>query len=174
MDLISTPLKFFKGEGKIREYCFLNQQPIEFLSADEAKKSFKKINVFSKKLADNLDWTNRLDYQNSEIDSTFFFKGKILKTHQDILGTSGAYHNHQYSSALIELHSPNSKKVAGYVLLLLEYAVPSKHINNIDEYYLPKPFIECFHFSTKNELNLGIESISMRNEFSSIKSDLCY
>lgn len=172
MNLVSTSLEFFKSEGKVREYCFLNQQPIELISADEAKKTFKKINVFSKKLADNLDWTNRLDYQNSEIDTTFFFKGKLLKTHQDILGTSGAYHNHQYSAALIELHESSSSKVTGYVLLLLEYAVPSKHINNIDEYYLPKPFVECFHFSTKDELNLGLDSIALRSEYLSLKNNL--
>ena len=46
MNLVSTSLEFFKSEGKVREYCFLNQQPIELISADEAKKTFKKINVF--------------------------------------------------------------------------------------------------------------------------------
>lgn len=170
MELVETVLDFFKDSGKIREYCFLNHKPTEKISVEEAKKAFKKLNVFSKKLADNLDWTNRLDYQNSEIDTTFFFKGKILNTHQDILGTLGAYHNHQYSSALIELHEDERKKVSGYVLLLLEYAVPSKYINNIEEYYLPKPIVECFHFSTEEELKRGIEEIKVRDEFRSVKT----
>ena len=72
--MIETKLDFFKADGKIREYCFLNQKSSDSISIEEAKKSFKRINVFSKKLADNLDWTRRLDYQNSEIDTTLFFK----------------------------------------------------------------------------------------------------
>ena len=170
--LIETKLDFFNTDGKIREYCFLNQKPIDSISIEEEKKSFKRINVFSKKLADNLDWTRRLDYQNSEIDTTLFFKGRLIATNQDILGTCGAYHNHQYSSALIELHDSEKPKVVGYAVVLLEFAVPSKHINNLETYYLPKPILQCFHFNSYNELVSGLKKIEERGEFSTLSNHL--
>lgn len=41
MELVETPLDFFKDSGKIREYCFLNHKPTEKISVEEAKKLLK-------------------------------------------------------------------------------------------------------------------------------------
>lgn len=143
LDVYSYP----SGVGrKVFLNISLNQQK----AADFDENPFERISLFDKSLAGHLSYIDPEDYQGGERDATFYYDGEILDIDTHYSASSGAYCNFERTTVLIELN-PNDEFEANLALLDIKYAVPSKHINDIENFYAPCPEVKYYSFKNWDE-----------------------
>ena len=124
----------------------LNQQNASVFDEN----TLESISLFDERLAGHLSYINTEDYQGSEHDATFYFNGKILDINTSHPVSYGADCNYERATVLIELNL-NDEFESTLALLDIEYMVPSKYINNIDEFDSPCSEVTYYSFKTWGE-----------------------
>lgn len=146
----------------VNNEIFLNTSLKQQNDDDFDENELSSINIFDSKVADHLYYTDCNEEDGSDNDANIIFDGEILKI-DNFMGQEvfGAYHNYQYSAIAFELN-PNNDIDDNYGLLLTTYSVPSKYINNLDNWETLQPCMEYFGFKTKSEAIQIIEELKSK------------
>lgn len=135
--------------GKDRK-VFLNVSLNQQNSPDFDENKLESFTLWDERLADRLSYLDHDDYQGTDRDATFYFDGEILEFHQDSATECGADHNYENAAVLLKLN-PNEDFSAQYAVLHVIYGVPSKHINDVDNFYAPHPEVLYHEFNSLEE-----------------------
>lgn len=144
---VKNVLEIAEYPSEIQNKAFLNTSLKDQLDPDFDENELNSFSLFEDRLADHLAWINNEEHQDTEKDATIFFDGKILTTTQ-LKNTMicGSYCNLEKSCVLLKLN-PNTHFPEQYGLFCITYYVPSKHINNIDDFEMPEPSFTYYAFN---------------------------
>ena len=156
--------------SEIQNKGFLNISLEDQVSPEFDENQLNSFNLFEDQLADHLAWIDNTEHQDSENDAQILFDGEVLAKSQFKNATlCGPHCNLEKASVLLKLN-PNEVFPEQYGLFCITYYVPSKHINDVDDFEMPEPSFSFYAFkdleSTKEQI------ISLENKENLVISDL--
>lgn len=133
--------------SEFQNKAFLNVSLKDQTSPKFVDSDLNSFSLFEDRLADHLAWINNEDHQESKIDATILFDGEIITTTQlkDRI-ICGADCNLEKSNVLLKLN-PTKEFPEQYGLFCITYFVPSKHVNDIENFEMPEPRLAYYAFN---------------------------
>lgn len=133
--------------SEIQNQAFLNISLKDQTNPEFDENNLNSFSLFEDRLADHLAWIDNEEHQDTKKDATIFFDGVILTTSQlsDTV-ICGSDCNLEKSNVLVKLN-PNEDFPEQYGLFCITYYVPSKHINDVEDFEMPEPRLAYYAFN---------------------------